>query len=262
MVRPIKPLDPRQPLFDLERLLVDRLRVADHARDGAEAHGHAQRAAIGVIGHRTVEDFRIEFIGLAIDVEIGAREQGPQERRAEPHAGQEQFVDECVLGPAQGQRVESRSLEKTGGIARTRVRRAEDERRRQARRLDRLDGRIEFRQRRSIEFLHRRSGKHLRACSRRGHGLYHMGSRSAGGRVLAAFQGIFTGALQSCKSEQGMGYAYAGRDFTQDFVGRGRQRHASISSSRLCRTPATTSPRSTTGCRRITVCARSRSSFC
>jgi two-component system cell cycle response regulator CpdR len=32
-----------------------------------------------------------------------------------------------------------------------------------------------------------------------------MGSRSAGGRVLAALQGIFTGAPQSCKPEQGMG---------------------------------------------------------
>ncbi len=96
-----------------KRLLVDRLRVADHSRNRAEADGDPQRAGVGVIGQRTVENLRVEFVGLAIDVEIGARKQSPQQRRAEPDAGQEQFVDEGVLGAPEGQRVEPGRFEET-----------------------------------------------------------------------------------------------------------------------------------------------------
>ncbi len=121
VVRTMKRGDPRHRVGDGNPSLVDRLRVADDARDGAQARRDAQRAGVGEFGQRTLEHLRIEFERLAVDVEKRAREMRAQQRRAERDAGQEQFVDERVLGAAQRQRVEPRGGEKALGIARARM---------------------------------------------------------------------------------------------------------------------------------------------
>ena len=64
----VQALDPPQRLVDRNPLVVDFLRVADHARDRAEPAGHPHRSRIGERRQAAVEHARVELIGLAIDV--------------------------------------------------------------------------------------------------------------------------------------------------------------------------------------------------
>ena len=127
------------------RPAIDRLGVADDARNRPEPGRHAQRAGVGVVGKRPVEHARVEFERLAIEVEKRARKARPEQRRAERHARQKQLVDERVLGAAQGQRVEPRGGEERARVARAGMRRIEHQRRDQARRLDHLERRLNVR---------------------------------------------------------------------------------------------------------------------
>src|SRR6202011_633890 len=76
----VERLDPRQRVVDGKPLTIDLLSVADHARDGAETAGHPHRSRIGEARQAPREHARIEFVGLPVDVDIGAREVDPYSR--------------------------------------------------------------------------------------------------------------------------------------------------------------------------------------
>ena len=80
--------------------------------DGAEPADHAHRLGIGVMGQPVAEQNRIELVGLAVDVEIGAREMGMEQRGAERGHEAEQLLDIGVLGAPERQRIEPGSGQK------------------------------------------------------------------------------------------------------------------------------------------------------
>ena len=89
-----------------DALVVDFLRVADHARDRAEPAGHPHRARIGERRQPAVEHARIELVGLAIHVDIAARKMRAHQRIAARHHAGDQFVDEGVLRAPQRREIE------------------------------------------------------------------------------------------------------------------------------------------------------------
>ncbi len=94
----------RMRVIDRDALAVDFLGVADHPRDRAEAAGDPHRAGIGERGQAAVEHARIELIGLAVDVDIAAREVRPHQRVAACHDAEDQLIDEGILGAPQRRR--------------------------------------------------------------------------------------------------------------------------------------------------------------
>ena len=92
MIGPVDRLDPVERLGDGQRMRVDLDIFRDDAGDGAEPAGNAHRADIGIGRQFAVEHAGIELIGLAIDVEPGAREMRPHQRGPQRHHRQEQFV--------------------------------------------------------------------------------------------------------------------------------------------------------------------------
>ena len=105
----VEALDAAERVVDRDALVVDFLGVADHARDGAEAAGDPHRAGIGEGRQAAVEHARVELVGLAVDVDIAAREMRPHQRIAARDHAREQLVDEGILGAAQGREVEPRT---------------------------------------------------------------------------------------------------------------------------------------------------------
>ena len=67
-------IDPLQAFVDGERTGVDLLAFGDDAGNRAEAAGDADRADVGVGRQAAGEHLRVELVGLAVDVEPGARE--------------------------------------------------------------------------------------------------------------------------------------------------------------------------------------------
>ena len=67
-------------------------------------------------GSASAEHRRVELIGFAVDVEIGARKPRRQQRGAETGGRGEQFVDKAVFGAPQRQRVEPRGSDEIGRI--------------------------------------------------------------------------------------------------------------------------------------------------
>ncbi len=67
--------------------LIDLHVLGDDARDRSQATGDASRIAVGKRRQRIGEHPRIELVGLAIDVHIGAREMRNEQRRAEAGRG-------------------------------------------------------------------------------------------------------------------------------------------------------------------------------
>jgi mannose/cellobiose epimerase-like protein (N-acyl-D-glucosamine 2-epimerase family) len=70
----------------------------------------------------------IEFPGLAVHVEIGAREIGRQHRGAEPGRSREQFVDIAILRSADGLRIEPGHRQEAFRVVAAAMRRVEDKR--------------------------------------------------------------------------------------------------------------------------------------
>jgi len=140
MVGFVDALDALEPLGHLERPRVDLLGIGDDPRDRAEAAGDAHRAGVDVARQPAGEHPGVELVGLAVDVEIGAREVRPHQRRSLRHDAGEQPVDEGVLGAADGVGVEPRGGEEAARIAAAGVRRVEDERRPLGGRLQHLEG--------------------------------------------------------------------------------------------------------------------------
>ncbi len=132
------------PSLDRKPLAIDLLAVGNDAGNGAEAAHHTHGLRIGVIGQRIGEQVRVEFVGLAVDVEVSPRKAGRDHGHAQPGCACEQVVDEAILGFAQRQRIEARLLEEFLRINASRMRRAQHERSRLLTRRDDEEGRIEF----------------------------------------------------------------------------------------------------------------------
>jgi hypothetical protein len=120
--------------FDTRHRLVDRQPAAidfhvfrDDPGDRAEPACDPHRADIDERRQRPVEHARIELVGLAVDVEIGAREMGEKQRRTEFRRIGEKLVDIVVCGAADGERIEVALGEKFGRVEAAAVRRIEDE---------------------------------------------------------------------------------------------------------------------------------------
>ena len=128
MIGLVEPLDPPEALVDAEPGAVDLLPVGDDARDRAEAARDPHRARVGEGRQPAVEHARVELVGLAVDVEIGAREAGRHQRRAERHDVGKQRVDEGVLRAPERHGVEPRGGKERARIDGAGVRRVEDER--------------------------------------------------------------------------------------------------------------------------------------
>ena len=144
MIGLVEAVDPPQRFGDRNALIVDFLGVADHARHGAEPAGDPHRAGIGERRQPAVEHARVELVGLAVDVDIAAREVRPHGREAARRHAFDQFADETVLGAAQRRQIEPRGLQEFGRIDAPAMGRIEQQRAAALRRLDGLERGIEF----------------------------------------------------------------------------------------------------------------------
>ncbi len=140
----IEPVDPAHRFGDRNALIVDFLGVADDARHGAEPAGDPHRAGIGERRQAAVEHARIEFVGLAVDVDIAAREMRPHHRVAAADHAFDQFADEGILGAAQRRQIEPRGQQKGRRIDPPAMGRIEQQRPAAFRRLEGLEWGIEF----------------------------------------------------------------------------------------------------------------------
>ena len=134
----------RSASLDRDALVVDFLGVADHARHRAEPAGDPHRAGVGERGKPPVEHARIELVGLAVDVDIAAREMRPHQRMAARHDAGDQIVDEGILGAAQRRQIEPRGQQEGARIDPPAMRRVEQDRAAAVGRFDRLERGIEF----------------------------------------------------------------------------------------------------------------------
>ena len=127
--RPIEPFDALECGTDGQPLAVDLLGVGNDAGNRAKAPDHPRRLGVGKRRQPALKQLGIKLIGLAINVEIGAREAGRDQGSAERHHGLEQLIHIAVFRLAQGHRVEPGGLQESLGIDPARVRRAEHHRR-------------------------------------------------------------------------------------------------------------------------------------
>ena len=128
MIGPVQPLNPLLRLREAELFRVNFLTAGDDPSDRAETHTDPRRSRINKFRQGVGEHARIELVGLAVDVDVGAREAGRQQRGAEARAGPEEFVDKAVFGPPQSHRVKPRGAQEISRILGTAMRRGEDKR--------------------------------------------------------------------------------------------------------------------------------------
>ena len=123
--------------------VVDFLGFGDHAGDRAEAAGDPDRAGVDVVGQGIGEHDRVELIGLAVDVEIGARKVGAHQGRAvTDHAGKD-LVDIAVFRASEAVRVELGAVNELRWIDPSAVGRIEHHRRGERVGLENVERRIE-----------------------------------------------------------------------------------------------------------------------
>ncbi len=108
MIGVIEALDPLSCLGETKLPRIDLLPAGDDAGNRPETHADARRAGIDKARKRVGEHIRIELVGLAVDIEISAREAGRQQRGAEAGSGGEELVDKTVLRAPKGARIEPR----------------------------------------------------------------------------------------------------------------------------------------------------------
>src|SRR5580700_7926350 len=101
-------LDALESLGDGQTSPVDVLAIGDDSRNGAEAGRHAHRPRVGETRDRTFEQAGVELIGFAVDVEIGTRITGMDERNPALGRGLEEEIDESIFRAAQLERGEAR----------------------------------------------------------------------------------------------------------------------------------------------------------
>src|SRR5262245_29174869 len=97
MIRLVELLDSFDRLFDRHAPGINLLRLRCDPGDGPEPACDTQRPRVGKRWQHAVEHARIEFVGLAIEIEIGAGKAGLNERRSELRYAAKQEIDESVF---------------------------------------------------------------------------------------------------------------------------------------------------------------------
>ncbi len=153
VVRLVERLDPRQRVVDGKTLAIDLLSVSDDAGNGAETAGHPHRSRVGKTRQSSGKHPRIEFVGLPVDVDIGAREVDPDHRKTALTQAADQLVHERILGAAQRGKFDPRGVEEFVRVDRAGMRGIEDDRCPPRGRLDDLERRRQF----AIKLCHRQA---------------------------------------------------------------------------------------------------------
>jgi hypothetical protein len=109
-------LDAHPRVLEAQALPVDRLVLGHDAGEGSETGSNARARRVVALVERLDEHLGVELPGLAVDVEIGAREMRAKKGRAEMRRAREQFVDVGILGLADREMVEPRHPEEALGI--------------------------------------------------------------------------------------------------------------------------------------------------
>ena len=128
VIGPVQPFNAAPNLRETKLLRVNLFTAGDDPGDRAETHADARRSGVDEFWQSVGEHAGIELIGLAVDVDIGAREASRQQRGAEARTGREELIDKAVFGPPQRYRVEPRGGKEIGRILGTAMRRRENER--------------------------------------------------------------------------------------------------------------------------------------
>ncbi len=114
MVGLVELFDPVQRFADRQPGRIDFLRLTDNPGDRPQSSGHSQRAGVGERGEPAIEHARIELVRLPIEIEIGAREAGSDERGAQGRDAREQSINESVFRPAKRRLVQLALNPETG----------------------------------------------------------------------------------------------------------------------------------------------------
>ena len=91
---------------------VDLRAIGDHPGNGTKAGTHPVGAGLHMCRQGIVKHLRIEFIGLTVGVDIGARKERMEERRTVIRRELKQLVHIAVLGAAQIKCIEARGIDK------------------------------------------------------------------------------------------------------------------------------------------------------
>jgi hypothetical protein len=102
----IEGFDAVQGFIERQGGAVDLLAFADNPRDRAKAARHPDRTGIHIAWQGLIEHAGIEFIGLAVHIEEGAREIGTEHGGAQLDDTTEEFIDVTVFGAAERQPIE------------------------------------------------------------------------------------------------------------------------------------------------------------
>src|SRR4029078_4672335 len=106
-IRVVEAFNALQGIIDRYALVIDFLRITNHACHRSQAARDTHRTRIGERRQPAVEHTWIELIGLAVHVDKAAREMRAHHWKAcVDHAG-DQFIDEAVFRAAQGGDVEA-----------------------------------------------------------------------------------------------------------------------------------------------------------
>ena len=122
--------NPRQGIGEAQAFAVDFFAFGHKPGDGAKAARHAGRTGIHVARQFAGEHAGIKFIGLAVEVDIGARHQGAQQRCAVVDAAHEQFIDVAVFRFAERCVGKPGHAQEIGGVLLATMGRIENSRRR------------------------------------------------------------------------------------------------------------------------------------
>ena len=85
MIRLVKAVDATHRFSHGDALVINFLGVADHPRHRAQPARNAHGARIGERWQPAIEHPRVQFIRLAIDVDVAARKVRPHHRMAPGH---------------------------------------------------------------------------------------------------------------------------------------------------------------------------------
>src|SRR6185437_10446588 len=97
MKRKVELFDPGEHALQAQPVGIDLFAICNKSSDGSEAAGDADRLRVGVRRQRLVDEFRIERVGLAVEVEGGAGKTRANQRSAELRDRLEQKIDEAIL---------------------------------------------------------------------------------------------------------------------------------------------------------------------
>src|ERR1700719_2966356 len=97
VVRVVEALDAPFGIGEAQLLGVDILAAGNDAGDRAEPDATPRRAGIDVARQGVGEHRGVELVSFPVDVEIGPRKAGREQRGAELRGGGEQFVDKAVF---------------------------------------------------------------------------------------------------------------------------------------------------------------------